>query len=159
MFGAEVEVYMIRGAQDFHIPVSNQDVSLKFYTETIEFKVGTDQQLGPGMRWIELLIAGSNANIHCLRLRGMRATSEDFSRWFLVRRCLRHGKGDAGEGRGAGGRSRKEQWGAVANFRDRTGTSLCFRAGEDRDAELFRIAGFAGLGNFRIAGHSDGKGF
>ena len=44
---------MIRGVKIVIIPVSNQDVSLKFYTEQMGFKVATDQVFGPGQRWIE----------------------------------------------------------------------------------------------------------
>jgi len=38
---------MIRGVKIVSIPVSNQDVSLKFYTEQMGFKVATDQVFGP----------------------------------------------------------------------------------------------------------------
>ena len=37
---------MIRGIKIVSIPVSNQDVSLKFYTEQLGFKVATDQAMG-----------------------------------------------------------------------------------------------------------------
>ena len=39
---------MIRGVKIVSIPVRNQDVSLKFYTEKLGFKVATDQEMGPG---------------------------------------------------------------------------------------------------------------
>jgi catechol 2,3-dioxygenase-like lactoylglutathione lyase family enzyme len=42
---------MIRGVKIVSIPVRNQDVALKFYTEKIGFKVATDQPFGPGQRW------------------------------------------------------------------------------------------------------------
>ena len=44
---------MIRGVKIVSIPVSDQDVALKFYTEQMGFKVATDQAFGPGQRWIE----------------------------------------------------------------------------------------------------------
>ena len=54
---------MIRGIKLVSIPVRNQDASLKFYTEQMGFKVATDQFFGPGQRWIELLIPGSDVNL------------------------------------------------------------------------------------------------
>ena len=39
---------MIRGVKIASIPVRNQDVSLKFYTEKLGFKVATDQEMAPG---------------------------------------------------------------------------------------------------------------
>jgi catechol 2,3-dioxygenase-like lactoylglutathione lyase family enzyme len=54
---------MIRGIKLVSIPVSDQDVSLKFYTEQMGFKVATDQPMGPGQRWIELLIPGSDVHL------------------------------------------------------------------------------------------------
>ena len=45
--------FMIRGVKIVSIPVSDQDVALKFYTEQMGFKVATDQAFGPGQRWIE----------------------------------------------------------------------------------------------------------
>ena len=54
---------MIRGIKIVSIPVSDQDVALKFYTEQLGFKVATDQAFGPGQRWIELLIPGSDVNL------------------------------------------------------------------------------------------------
>ncbi len=54
---------MIRGIKLVSIPVRDQDVALKFYTEKLGFKVATDQAMGPGQRWIELLIPGSNVGL------------------------------------------------------------------------------------------------
>ena len=39
---------MIRGVKIVSIPVKNQDVALKFYTEKLGFKVATDQEMGRG---------------------------------------------------------------------------------------------------------------
>ena len=50
---------MIRGIKFISIPVSNQDVSLKFFTEALGFKVVTDQPYTEKQRWIELSIPGS----------------------------------------------------------------------------------------------------
>jgi catechol 2,3-dioxygenase-like lactoylglutathione lyase family enzyme len=54
---------MIRGIKLVTIPVRNQDVSLKFFTEKLGFKVATDQAFDERQRWIELLIPGSEVNL------------------------------------------------------------------------------------------------
>ena len=41
------------------VPVSDQDRALAFYTDKLGFEVSTDQQMGPGRRWIELRIANA----------------------------------------------------------------------------------------------------
>jgi len=54
---------MIRGIKFAGIPVRNQDAALKFYTEKLGFKVATDQPMGEGQRWIELLIPGADTGL------------------------------------------------------------------------------------------------
>ena len=54
---------MIRGIKFISIPVTNQDAALAFYTEKLGFKVKTDQAMGPGQRWIELTIPGSDTGL------------------------------------------------------------------------------------------------
>jgi predicted enzyme related to lactoylglutathione lyase len=54
---------MIRGLKFASIPVRDQDAALKFYTEALGFRVTTDQEFGPGMRWIELAIPGADTGI------------------------------------------------------------------------------------------------
>ena len=45
------------------IPVKDQDRALSFYTEKLGFKVATDQPMGPGQRWIELKVRGSDTRL------------------------------------------------------------------------------------------------
>ena len=47
---------MITHLKFMSIPVQDQDRALKFYTEKLGFKVATNQEMGPGKRWIELRI-------------------------------------------------------------------------------------------------------
>jgi catechol 2,3-dioxygenase-like lactoylglutathione lyase family enzyme len=54
---------MIRGVKIAGIPVRDQDAALKFYTEKLGFKVATDQPMGAGQRWIELLIPGADTRL------------------------------------------------------------------------------------------------
>jgi predicted enzyme related to lactoylglutathione lyase len=54
---------MIRGIKFVGIPVSDQDVALKFYTESLGFKVTTDQPFTEKQRWIELMIPGAESGL------------------------------------------------------------------------------------------------
>src|SRR5213082_1180651 len=54
---------MIRGISVASIPVRNQDAALKFYTETLGFKILTDQPFNGKQRWIELLIPGAESKV------------------------------------------------------------------------------------------------
>jgi catechol 2,3-dioxygenase-like lactoylglutathione lyase family enzyme len=54
---------MVRGIKFVGIPVSDQDVALKFYTEALGLKVVTDQPFTPKQRWIELLIPGADTGV------------------------------------------------------------------------------------------------
>ena len=54
---------MIRGIKIASIPVRDQDVSLRFYTERLGFKVVTDQPYDDHRRWIELMIPGADARL------------------------------------------------------------------------------------------------
>ena len=54
---------MIRGIKFVGIPVRDQDVSLKFYTQALGLKVVTDQPFTNKQRWIELLIPGADTGV------------------------------------------------------------------------------------------------
>ena len=54
---------MIRGIKFVGVPVRDQDVALKFYTEAVGMMVMTDQPLTPQQRWIELKIPGADTGI------------------------------------------------------------------------------------------------
>lgn len=54
---------MIRGIKFVGIPVRDQDVALKFYTEALGFKVTTDQPFTEKQRWIELMIPGAETGL------------------------------------------------------------------------------------------------
>ncbi len=118
---------MIRGVKIVSIPVSNQDVSLKFYTEKMGFKVATDQQFGPGMRWIELLIPGSNTNIalftppgHESRIGGFQPVTFWCDDVFATTKAMQEKGVELAE------EPRKEQWGTMAKFRDPDGNEFVF---------------------------------
>jgi predicted enzyme related to lactoylglutathione lyase len=55
---------MIRGIKFISVPVKDQNKALAFYTESLGFKVRTDQEFIPGgQRWIELSIPGSDTGL------------------------------------------------------------------------------------------------
>src|SRR3954469_15067909 len=49
---------MIKAVKFVSVPVRDQDQSLAFYTETLGFRVVTDQPMGE-QRWIELRVPGA----------------------------------------------------------------------------------------------------
>jgi catechol 2,3-dioxygenase-like lactoylglutathione lyase family enzyme len=70
---------MIRGVKFVGIPVKNQDAALKFWTEKVGLKIATDQEMGPGQRWIELSIPGAETGLALFTPEGMKIASERFS--------------------------------------------------------------------------------
>jgi catechol 2,3-dioxygenase-like lactoylglutathione lyase family enzyme len=51
---------MIRQVKFVSVPVADQQRALDFYTRKLGFSILTDQQMGPGMRWIELALNGGS---------------------------------------------------------------------------------------------------
>ena len=118
---------MIRGIKLVSIPVSNQDVSLKFYTEKMGFKVATDQPMGPGQRWIELLIPGSDVNLslftppgHEDRIGGFQNLTFWTDDVFATAASLK------ANGVELAAEPRKEVWGTMAIFKDPDGNEFVF---------------------------------
>ncbi len=123
---------MIRGVKIVSIPVRNQDVALKFYTEKVGFKVATDQPFGPGQRWIELLIPGADTALALFTPEGHENRIGGFQpRNFLVRRRLCDGKGSRIQRRGIDGGTEEsrcgERW---QNSRTPMAMNSYFRAGK-----------------------------
>jgi len=54
---------MIRRIKFLGIPVRDQERALRFYTETLEFRILTDQEFSPTQRWIELSIPGAETGV------------------------------------------------------------------------------------------------
>ena len=54
---------MVKRIKFLGIPVRDQDRALRFYTEKLEFRISTDQEMSDSQRWIELAIPGAETGI------------------------------------------------------------------------------------------------
>ena len=116
---------MIRGIKFAGIPVRNQDVSLKFYTEKLGFKVITDQPFGEGQRWIELLIPGAETGLALFTPEGHESRIGQFqsiSFWsddvFATAKILKS------KGVVFSQEPKAEVWGTAASFKDPDGNQF-----------------------------------
>jgi catechol 2,3-dioxygenase-like lactoylglutathione lyase family enzyme len=116
---------MIRGIKFAGIPVSNQDTSLKFYTEKLGFKVVTDQPFDDGQRWIELLIPGAESGLALFTPKGHEDRIGEFqslSFWcddvFATAKVLKS------KGVAFTQEPKTEVWGSMAIFKDPDGNQF-----------------------------------
>jgi predicted enzyme related to lactoylglutathione lyase len=61
---------MITHLKFMSIPVADQERALAFYTEKLGFKVATNQQMGPGRRWIELRLGKAETRLVLFTMEG-----------------------------------------------------------------------------------------
>lgn len=54
---------MIKAVKFVTVPASDQDRSLRFFTEQLGFAVATDQPFDENQRWIELRIPGADTRV------------------------------------------------------------------------------------------------
>src|SRR5277367_1954751 len=118
---------MIRGVKIVSIPVRNQDVALKFYTEQMGFKVATDQHFGQGQRWIELQIPGADSSLalftpegHENRIGGFQSMTFWCDDVFATANAMK------AKGVELAAEPRKEVWGTMAIFKDPDGNQFVF---------------------------------
>jgi catechol 2,3-dioxygenase-like lactoylglutathione lyase family enzyme len=116
---------MIRGMKFVSIPVRNQDASLKFFTEKLGFKVGTDQPFSEKQRWIELLIPGAETGLalftpegHENRIGGFQSISFWCEDVFATAKALKS------KGVGFAQEPKSEDWGSTAIFKDPDGNQF-----------------------------------
>jgi len=116
---------MIRGIKFVGIPVHNQDAALKFYTETMGFKVVTDQPFSDKQRWIELLIPGAETGLALFTPEGHENRIGQFqsiSFWcedvFATAKLLK------AKGVAFTKEPKNEVWGSVAVFQDSEGNQF-----------------------------------
>src|ERR1700751_6161073 len=120
MLGSQLRrVDMIRGIKLASIPVRNQDVSLKFYTEKLGFKVLTDQPFGEKQRWIELGIPGAESRLALFTPAGHQNRSGGFQPLaFLFHEVFATSKTRKTKGVEVATDPKTEMWGTVAIFKD-----------------------------------------
>jgi predicted enzyme related to lactoylglutathione lyase len=118
---------MIRGVKIVSIPVSDQDVALNFYTEKLGFKVATDQEMGPGMRWIELMIPGADTRLalftppgHESRIGGFQSMTFWCDDVFATAEQMKKKGVELAE------EPKKQVWGTMAKFKDPDGNEFVF---------------------------------
>ena len=116
---------MIRGIKFMSIPVRDQDVALKFYTDALGFKVVTDQPFNDQQRWIELMIPGADTGLALFTPPGHEGRIGDFQPiafWcddvFATAKTLQQ-KGVEFEQE-----PRNEHWGSSSIFRDTDGNKF-----------------------------------
>jgi predicted enzyme related to lactoylglutathione lyase len=116
---------MVRGIKFVGIPVSDQDVALKFYTEALGLKVVTDQPFTPKQRWIELLIPGADTGVALFTPEGHEKRIGEFqsiSFWcddvFATAEALKK------KGVAFTKEPTVESWGSVAVFKDPDGNQF-----------------------------------
>ena len=116
---------MIRGIKFIGIPVRDQDVALRFYTEKLGFKVATDQPMGNGQRWIELLIPGADTGLALFTPEGHEKRIGEFqsiSYWcddvFATAKILKS------KGVEFSKEPKVESWGTAAIFKDPDGNQF-----------------------------------
>ena len=117
---------MIRGLKIVSIPVTDQDVALKFYTEKLGFKVATDQPFGK-QRWIELTIPGADTSLalftpdgHEDRIGGFQAMTFWCDDVFATAAQMKAKGVELAE------EPKKEMWGTYAKFKDPDGNEFVF---------------------------------
>ena len=119
---------MIRGVKIVSIPVRNQDVALKFYTEKLGFKVATDQEMVPGgQRWIELMIPGADTNLALFTPDGHENRIGGFqSMTFWTDDVYATAEELKAKGVELAAEPRKEVWGTMAILKDPDGNQFVF---------------------------------
>jgi predicted enzyme related to lactoylglutathione lyase len=115
---------MIRGIKFVGIPVRDQDMALKFYTESLGFKVTTDQPFGK-QRWIELMIPGADSGLALFTPEGHEKRIGEFqsiSFWcddvFATANTLKQ------KGVAFTQDPKTERWGTAAVFKDPDGNQF-----------------------------------
>ena len=124
---------MIRGIKFVGVPVRDQNVSLKFYTEALGMKVITDQPFTQDQRWIELLIPGAPTGIALYTPQGHERRIGEFqsiSFWcddvFATTKVLKS------KGVSFTQEPKNESWGSIAVFKDPDGNQFALSSKVNR---------------------------
>lgn len=106
------------------IPCRDQDKALAFWTEKMGLQVTTDQPMGPGQRWIELKVPGSQTGVALFTPEGHEARIGTFSGIsFESDDVEKEYRELAARGVEFEHPPKKESWGTAAVFKDNDGNS------------------------------------
>ena len=116
---------MVRGITFVGIPIRNQDVALKFYTEALGMKVATDQPFTEKQRWIELLIPGAETGVALYTPEGHEKRIGEFqSVAFWCDDVFATAKTLKAKGVTFAQEPKTEPWGSTAVFKDPDGNQF-----------------------------------
>ncbi len=124
---------MVRGITFVGIPVRNQDVSLKFYTQALGLKVATDQPFTETQRWIELLIPGAETGVALYTPEGHEKRIGEFqSIAFWCDDVFATAKALKAKGVAFAQEPKNEPWGATSIFKDPDGNRFALSSKVNR---------------------------
>ena len=113
---------MIRGIKFVSVPVKDQDVALKFWTEKLGLKVSTDQTFDGKQRWIELMIPGAETGLVLFTPEGHESRIGEFQPIsFQCDDAMATGAAMMAKGVEFDQPPKKEHWGTSAIFKDADG--------------------------------------
>lgn len=116
---------MIRQIKFVSVPTLDQDRAVTFWTDKVEFRVATDQPMGPGQRWIELSIPGARTGLVLFTPEGHEDRIGTFFNGSFACDdvCYTYGQMRA-KGVEFEGPPEKQPWGTYAKFRDPDGNTF-----------------------------------
>jgi catechol 2,3-dioxygenase-like lactoylglutathione lyase family enzyme len=121
---------MIRGIKFTSIPVRDQDVTLRFFTEKLGFKVATDQPFSAKQRWIELMIPGAETRLVLFTPDGFEDRIGGFQPIsFWCNDVFATAKAMQAKGVEFAQPPRQESWGTSAVFKDPDGNQFVLSSG------------------------------
>jgi predicted enzyme related to lactoylglutathione lyase len=116
---------MVRGITFVGIPIRNQNVALKFYTESLGMKVATDRPFTEKQRWIELLIPGAETGVALYTPEGHEKRIGEFqSVAFWCDDVFATAKTLKAKGVTFAQEPKTEPWGSTAVFKDPDGNQF-----------------------------------
>jgi catechol 2,3-dioxygenase-like lactoylglutathione lyase family enzyme len=107
------------------VNVRDQERALQFWTEKIGLQISTDQDMGNGLRWIELKIPGAQTGLVLFTPPGHEDRVGSFHNLsFEVDDVVKTHKELSGKGVEFAQPPKKEDWGTSAIFKDPDGNSF-----------------------------------
>lgn len=122
---ADIFRSMIKGIKFVGIPVSDQARALAFYTETLGFRIITDQPFDDAQRWIQVGIPGAVSGLVLFTPEGHEDRIGSFSQVTLFADDVQHTYEQlSAKGVRFTQRPREADWGTAAIFEDPDGNSF-----------------------------------